>query len=410
MAKPPRWKNRIVGYGEEPVTAVIMNPKNWRGHPKYQQNVLEGILSEVGIVQNVIINRTTGNLIDGHLRVSLAIRNKEQSLPVTYVELSESEEAIILATIDPVSTLAETNPEQLDLLLHDVHTGNEFIMQMLDDLAQASGIVPGDEPGSGGDEFDTTPEIEGPTRCQLGDLWMINDKHRVIIGDSTDPQVVNRLMREDSPFIMVTDPPYGVEYDPEWRNEAAKSGHLAYAAIRVGKVANDDRDDWAAAYALSRADVVYCWHAHRHASSVQRQLESAGFELRSQIIWAKSNFPISRGHYHWRHEPCWYCVRKGATARWAGDRTQTTLWEINLDKNVEGGHSTQKPIECMARPIRNHGSDGDIVYDPFLGSGTTLIAAHRTGRRCYGCEIEPRYGDVILRRAEAEGMTVVKEV
>jgi len=140
---------------------------------------------------------------------------------------------------------------------------------------------------------------------------------------------------------------------------------------------------------------VYCWHADRHASEVQRSLELCEFEVRCQIIWSKSNFPISRGHYHWRHEPCWYAVRKGKQAHWIGDRTQTTVWEINLDKNVEGGHSTQKPVECMARPMRNH--DGD-VYDPFLGSGTTLIAAEQLNRTCYGLEIDPHYCSVILQR------------
>ena len=144
-------------------------------------------------------------------------------------------------------------------------------------------------------------------------------------------------------------------------------------------------------------DRPYCWHADRHASTVQTSLIVAGFEIRNQVIWAKPGFVISRGHYNWQHEPCWYSVRKGSTASWAGDHSQSTLWEITLDKNVDGGHSTQKPVECMARPIRNHSGD---VYDPFLGSGTTVIACEQLGRRCYGLEIEPKYVDVILQRWE----------
>jgi DNA modification methylase len=115
-----------------------------------------------------------------------------------------------------------------------------------------------------------------------------------------------------------------------------------------------------------------------------------------QIIWAKSNFPIGRGDYHVRHEPCWYAVREGKPARRTDDRTQTTLWSIDLDANVEGGHSTQKPIECMARPIRNH--DPGDVYDPFVGSGTTLIAAEQLGRRCFALDISPAYCDVTVER------------
>lgn len=251
--------------------------------------------------------------------------------------------------------------------------------------------------GAGGDEFDTTPQ-EGPTRVQPGELWQLG-AHRLLCGDSTKAEDVARLMGNDKPTLMVTDPPYGVEYDANWRNVAAAEGHLAYAPSRVSPVQNDDRRDWTEAWRLFPGDVAYCWHADRHASEVQVSLEMADFEIRCQVIWAKSNYPISRGHYHWRHEPCWYAVKKGRTASWVGGHKQTTLWEINLDKNVEGGHSTQKPLECMMRPLQNHAGD---VYDPFLGSGTTLIAAERTHRKCYGMEIEPRYCDVILRRWEAE--------
>ena len=121
---------------------------------------------------------------------------------------------------------------------------------------------------------------------------------------------------------------------------------------------------------------------------------------RAQIIWSKSNYPISRGHYHWRHEPCWYAVRKGKTGNWHGDRKQTTVREINLDKNVEGGHSTQKPVECMRFPIQNNTGTGEGIYDPFLGSGTTMIAAEQLGRKCYGMEISPAYCDVAVKRWE----------
>ena len=117
--------------------------------------------------------------------------------------------------------------------------------------------------------------------------------------------------------------------------------------------------------------------------------------MRSQIIWAKSNIVISRGHYHWKHEPCWYAFKKGESANWIGDRSQTTLWDIDKPMKSETGHSTQKPVECMARPIRNH--DGD-VYDPFLGSGTTMVAAHQLNRKCYGMEIDPKYCQVIVDR------------
>jgi len=259
-----------------------------------------------------------------------------------------------------------------------------------------SALLPS-RPKSGLTDPDNVPEEPETPYVERGEIYLLG-QHRVMCGDATVPEDVARLLEGAKPNLMVTDPPYGVEYDPNWRNDAAATGALAYAPRRIGKVANDDRDDWSEAWALFPGSVAYCWHGGLHASSVQSSLESVGFEMRSQIIWAKSNFPISRGHYHWRHEPCWYAVRKGATADWIGDRKQTTLWEINLDKNVEGGHSTQKPVECMERPLRNHAGD---VYDPFLGSGTTLIAAERQSRRCYGMEIEPQFVQVAIERWEA---------
>lgn len=152
---------------------------------------------------------------------------------------------------------------------------------------------------------------------------------------------------------------------------------------------------------MSPANISYTWHAGLHASTVEQGLQTVGFEIRNQIIWSKRNHVISRGHYHVEHEPCWYAVRKGATAVWNGDRSQTTVWKIDWDKNVDGGHSTQKPLECMARPIRNHTGD---VYDPFVGSGTTIVAAEQEQRTCYAMEIEPKYCAVTLERLKNNGL------
>lgn len=193
---------------------------------------------------------------------------------------------------------------------------------------------------------------------------------------------------------MVTDPPYGVEYDPNWRNDAG-----AAKTKRTGKVLNDDRADWHEAWRLFPGDVAYVWHAALHAGTVADSLVAAGFDIRSQIVWAKERMVLSRGHYHWQHEPAWYAVRSGATGHWSGDRTQTTLWTIpNRDQDASTVHGTQKPVECMRRPMLNNTSPGQAVYDPFLGSGTSLIAAETSGRSCYGTELDPAYVDVIVTR------------
>lgn len=244
-------------------------------------------------------------------------------------------------------------------------------------------------------QIDRAEELNKVWRVTLGDLWQIGE-HRLLCGDSTKKEDVGRVMGETKAALMVTDPPYGVEYDADWRNRADRANGKPYGASAIGKVKNDDVADWTPAWLLFTGDVAYIWHADRRASEVQRSIESAGFAIRCQIVWAKQQFAISRGDYHWKHEPCWYAVRNGATGHWGGDRSQTTLWEIDKPVKSETGHSTQKPLECMSIPIRNH--DSEYIYDPFLGSGTTMVACQNLNRKCRGIEISPDYCAVILQR------------
>jgi DNA modification methylase len=186
-----------------------------------------------------------------------------------------------------------------------------------------------------------------------------------------------------------------VSYDPAWRAAAG----VNHNTKKLGRVANDDRADWTDAWRLFTGDVAYVWHAGLKASVVQTSLEEAGFVMRAQIVWAKDRLALSRGDYHWQHEPCWYAVRDGAAGHRTDDRTQTTLWTIPSRDDAGHGHGTQKPVECMARAIRNH--DASDVYEPFAGSGTTIVACEQHGRRCLAIELEPRYVQVTIDRWEA---------
>lgn len=238
----------------------------------------------------------------------------------------------------------------------------------------------------------------GPmARVRFGDVWRLG-KHRLVCGDATDPKTVAAALGRSRPHLMVTDPPYGVNYDPKWRGEVIDraSGHRK-SVRAIGAIVNDDNADWRKAWALFPGDVAYVWHAALNGDLVKRGLEETGFFVRSQIIWDKGRLIISRGHYHWRHEPCWYAVRKGRTASWAGDRKQVTVWPI-LHRRSESGHAAQKPIDCMARPIANHTRPGDAIYDPFVGSGTTIIAAEMSGRRCCAIELNPAYVELAIAR------------
>lgn len=240
---------------------------------------------------------------------------------------------------------------------------------------------------------DAVPEKPVDPVTKPGDLWLLG-KHRLLCGDSTSAPDVARLLDGAVPTLMVTDPPYGVEYDPEWRMDAGLTGNTA----RMGKVMNDDRADWTEAWKLFPGDVAYVYHAGVFTSTVQQSLERAGFAIRAQIIWAKDRLALSRGDYHWQHEPCWYAVREGGKGHRTDDRTQTTLWAIPARDDAGHGHGTQKPVECMERPVRNHLAD--TVYEPFAGSGTTVIACERTGRACIAMELDPGYCDVVVRRWE----------
>ena len=243
------------------------------------------------------------------------------------------------------------------------------------------------------DGEDEIPEPPEEPVSRPGDLWILGN-HRLLCGDATVATDVERVLGSVKPLLMVTDPPYGVDYDPAWRNKAG-----AAATRRTGKVLNDDRADWHEAWALFPGDVAYVWHGALHTATVIASLAAAGFEMRAQIIWAKDRLVLSRGDYHWQHEPCAYSVRKSGKGHWSGDRKQTTLWQIaNRDQDAETVHGTQKPVECMRRPIVNNSSPGQAIYDPFMGSGTTLIAAETTGRVCHGIELNPAYVDVAVER------------
>jgi DNA modification methylase len=263
-----------------------------------------------------------------------------------------------------------------------------------------------------GAQIDRAEELQSVWQVQRGDVWVIG-KHRLLCGDSTNADDVARVMDGQKAQLVVTDPPYGVDYDPEWRDNLSWQENGTAAGETI---ANDDNMDWLAAFQHLPADVVYSWISTASLLQLQIKLSENGFQLRNHIIWNKDLAPISRGHYHWKHEPCLYMVKKGCDAKWAGDRTQKTVWDIptihsfanghNKDEWGILGHGNQKPIECMATPIRNH--DAAIVYDPFLGSGTTLVACEQLGRSGRGIEIEPKYCAVILQRMTDMGLTPIK--
>jgi len=391
------------------------HPHQWRVHPRDQRDALEGILREVGIAGTLLAwhsERNGGQLtaIDGHLRKSLDPGIK---WPTVILDVTDAEADLLLATHDPLAAMAEAGRAELDALLREVATEEAAVKAMLATLSENVGIIPPAIVGGVQDvmpQVDRAVELQGKWETALGQVWEIPSRavsggvHRLLCGDATSDQDVHRLLQNIVPALMVTDSPYGVNYDPEWR---IRYDHFDRRS--KGRVANDNRSDWTQAWMLFPGDVVYVWHAALFAMDVAKHLMDAGFRIRSQIIWNKQHFVFGRGAYHYKHEPCWYAVRDGKNARWIGDHSQTTVWDIQSsnpfggsDRSEKTVHATEKPLECMARAIHNH--EGD-VYDPFLGSGTTMVAAEQQGRVCYGIEIEPLYIAVILQRLADVGLS-----
>lgn len=375
------------------------NPKNWRTHPKQQLDALRGILAEVGFAGAELARELADGslqLIDGHARAEIA---GDAEIPVLILDVTESEADKILATFDPLGAMAEADAGKLEELLREVQTGSEALAEMLAELAEDNGIL-----NSLGDAEvieDEVPEPPAEPITKPGDLWLLGE-HRLLCGDSTKAEDVKRLMAGEKVGMMVTDPPYGVKLDQSWRDKAL--GGKAMGPGNKNVVANDDKADWTETWSLFGGDVAYVWHADKFSDVVMASLRNAGFEICQQLIWNKSVMVMGRSDYHFKHEPCWYAVRKGRSHGWIGDRKQTTVIDAKSPNHIMSGsdeektdHPTQKPVECMAYLMRNH--DGS-VYDPFLGSGTTLIAAEQLNRKCYGMEISPAYCDVIVKRWE----------
>jgi DNA modification methylase len=348
-------------------------------------------------------------VVDGHLRVKASRKLGMTVVPVIFCdEWSEAQVKAFRLLVNRSVSWATWDEELVALELADLNA-LDFDLSLtgfdpfeIDEFLFPEAVEPSAE---------KAPDPPESAVTRSGDLWRC-DSHRVLAGDATSPEAVAALLGSDRPRLLLTDPPYSVNYDPTWRERAGLG-----RTRQTGTILNDDRVDWSPAYRLFPGDVAYIWHAGVHAAEVARSLEAAGFRIRAQIIWCKQHFALGRGDFSWAHEPCWYAVREGKTSNWCGDRKQSTVWEVaNLNpfggsrEEPATGHGTQKPVELMRRPILNNTRQGEIVYDSFLGSGTTLIAAELTDRICYGLEIDPFYVDVIVTRwQELTGKKAVLE-
>lgn len=251
---------------------------------------------------------------------------------------------------------------------------------------------------------ETPPPPKNPT-SRTGDTWACGN-HRIVCGDATKPETVGALHGSARSVLMITDPPYGVDYG-NIRDSIRRSGRTSkkYDDIANDELSGEKLQEFleatikAALPMLSDAPAFYLWHPMlTQGTFFAAAAAAADILIHRQIIWVKPSLILGRGDYHWRHELCFYGWIRGKRCKWYGNRSQTTVWEISREN--DGVHPTQKPIDCMRLPIEHNSKAGQAVYDPFLGSGTTLMAAEISGRRCMGIDLDPTYVDVAVMRWE----------
>lgn len=383
------------------VSDLIPYAKNSRKHSPSQISQIAASMVEWGWTNPVLID-DKNTILAGHGRVLAAKKLKIEKAPVIVARgwSEEKKRAYIIAD----NKISENSSWDKNLLKIELSDLGGFDLSVLGfSEVEINTLASENMSLDGEDDVQVASEevISKP-----GSLW-VPGNHRILCGDSTNNESVSRLLCGVKPNLMVTDPPYGVNYDASWRNGIHSNPDVSVAS---GKVMNDHIADWSSAYSLFPGNVGYIWHASLKSDIFIKSINDSGFEIRSQIVLVKSSFAISRGHYHNQHEPCFYIVRKGKCADWNGGRNQSTVWNIDKPMKSETGHSTQKPVECMRRPIINNSNQGQAIYEPFSGSGTTIIAAESTGRHCYAMELNHAYVDIAVNRwQKISGIDAIEE-
>jgi predicted RNA methylase len=421
-----------------PIDQLRPDPANPRRISDDELDSLERSIRQFGFVQPVLARRADGMVIGGHQRLVAAPRLGLTTVPVIWLDIPREQARLLNLALNKIG--GSFDDQLLARLLADLQATPDIDLSLSgfgeDEIADLLRSLETREKRERVESFDLDEALAEATRsprAKLGDLWALGD-HRLACGDATDPATVDRLLDGAEPRLLATDPPYGVSLDGSWRDgvynalgpaektymrldghpdaqdgTAAPGGaHPRRRGNRNTTISGDTRVDWSEAFALVPSlEVGHVWHAGVHAAEVAQGLERIGFEIVAQVIWDKGLFAMGRSWYHWSHEPCWVVRKKGAKVRFLGSRDQATIWHAPSPKMIMAGsaeprldHPTQKPLVLFETPIRNHLKSGEALYEPFCGSGTALVAAERTGTRCYAMEIDPIYLEVALRRWE----------
>jgi len=394
--RSPAIADRIVGLVRVRAGVLQGHPHNWRRHPDRQREILQALLQEIGYADALLAYRDGGVLvlIDGHLRQSL---DPDQVVPVLELDLTPAEAELLLATLDPLAGLARADPDRVAELHADVRASSEAVRAFLAQIANAVGVPP----PLGSTDPDEIPSLPEEPRTRPGDLWVLGP-HRVVCADATDPEAFDRLLAGDPIDAVWTDPPYGVSYVGKTKDALRLANDRSEEVYNLltGAFAAIDPE-------LRPGGVLYVAHpAGELALTFAKAFGEQGWRIRQTLVWVKDRMVLGHGDYHYRHEPILYGYKPGpgrfgrGRGGWYGGNAETSVFEIARPA-ASRDHPTAKPVELVRRCLQNSTGPGHIVADPFLGSGTTLIAAHQLGRRLVGIELDPRYVDVAVARWEA---------
>ena len=370
----------------------IDNVIPYENNPRINDEAVDKVASsirEFGWQQPIVVDKNNV-IIVGHTRLKAAQMLGEKKVPVVFADLSDERAKAYRLVDNRTGQIAEWDFELLEQELDELSE-----MELDFDMGDFGfDIEEGNEVEQEITE-DEVPELPKEPVCKAGDLWKLGE-HRLICGDSTDPAVIDRLMDGVKADMLLTDPPYNVDYTGKTK-DALK--------IQNDKMDNDSfrqflRDAFASADSVMRAGAVfYIWHADSEGYNFRGACADNNWKVRECLIWNKNSMVLGRQDYQWKHEPCLYGWKDGASHLWASDRKQTTV--LNFDRPIRADlHPTMKPIGLFAYQIGNNTHEGDVVLDLFGGSGSTLIACEQLNRKCYMCELDPQYCDVIIQRWE----------
>jgi DNA modification methylase len=403
-------RDRVRELRRVPARELLRNPRNWRRHPREQAAALYGMLQEVGYADALLARETPEGLmlIDGHLR---AETTPDQVVPVLVLDVSEEEADKILLTLDPLAGLATVDEGNLESLMNSVRFSSDELAAALQPLwpGQRPELRDLKDPPA---QIDRAGELKTKWGTEAGQAWDIGP-HRLLCGDCREEGTVRRLWADDCPKLRMvwTDPPYGVDYAAKnaylnrgdrgnriqipIENDKLTAGETGIMFKQALELARQFAAPGAACYATVPSGPLLFYFFQAFAA--------AGFTLHAQLTWVKHHFAIGMADYHHRYEPILYGWLPDAAHYFIDDRTQDDVFEVNKP-HVSEFHPTTKPVQLIARMVANSSRTGELVYDPFCGSGSTLLAAHQLGRIGYGIEIDPAYVAVTLERMSALGL------